>query len=162
MKVLHVTGENAATGRKGENGSYGDMTPPRSLGRYAPAVRLRRALPAHKRQDKEMALKSGKAGKRMRRCRFSIGSAPLTSITKSDAQISGGETRCGLKIPGVSPWWLPRAPPHSCLSVYRCHSAVMAAVSHSTPDTQFREGSSLQDGLYARTPRSVRPLRLIR
>ena len=101
-------------------------------------------------------------GIRPRRSRFSIGSAPLTSITKSDAQISGGETRCGLKIPGVSPWWLPRAPPHSCLSVYRCHSAVMAAVSHSTPDTQFREGSSLQDGLYARTPRSVRPLRLIR
>ena len=99
---------------------------------------------------------------RPRQSRFSIGSAPLTSITKSDAQISGGETRCGLKIPGVSPWWLPRAPPHSCLSVYRCHSAVMAAVSHSTPDTQFREGSSLQDGLYARTPRSVRPLRLIR
>lgn len=31
MKVLHVTGENAATGRKGENGSYGEMTPPRSL-----------------------------------------------------------------------------------------------------------------------------------
>lgn len=28
---------------------------------------------------------------------------PLTSITESDAQISGGETRCGLKIPGVSP-----------------------------------------------------------
>ncbi|RRZ84185.1 plasmid replication initiation protein, partial [Klebsiella pneumoniae] len=31
--------------------------------------------------------------KRTRRCRFSIGSAPLTSITKSDTQISGGETR---------------------------------------------------------------------
>lgn len=121
------------------------MTPPRSLGRYAPAVRLRRALPAHELRDKEMALKSGRTGKRMRRCRFSIGSAPLTSIIKSDAPISGGETRCGLKIPGVSPWWLPRAPPHSRLSVYRCHSAVMAAVSHSTPDTQFREGSSLQD-----------------
>lgn len=29
----------------------------------------------------------------MRRSRFSIGSAPLISITKSDAQISGGETR---------------------------------------------------------------------
>ncbi len=28
----------------------------------------------------------------------------------------------------------------------------MTAVSHSTPDTQFREGSSLQAGLYARTP----------
>ena len=42
-----------------------------------------------------MKLRSRKAGKRMRRCRFSIGSAPLTSITKSDAQISGGETRQG-------------------------------------------------------------------
>ncbi|KAB0837756.1 hypothetical protein AGJ37_21380, partial [Cronobacter sakazakii] len=62
-----------------------------------------------------------------RRCRFSIGSAPLTSITKSDAQISGGETRQDLKIPGVSPWWLPRALSCSCLSVYRCQSAVMAA-----------------------------------
>ncbi|EDB0959547.1 replicase, partial [Salmonella enterica] len=36
------------------------------------------------------------------------------------------------------------------------------AFSHSTPDTQFRVGSSLQAGLYARTPRSVRLLRLIR
>ena len=32
-----------------------------------------------------------------RQSRFSIGSAPLTSITKSDAQISGGETRQDLK-----------------------------------------------------------------
>ncbi|ECV7991240.1 hypothetical protein ZX73_23010, partial [Salmonella enterica subsp. enterica serovar Enteritidis] len=29
---------------------------------------------------------------RMRQSRFSIGFAPLTSITESDAQISGGET----------------------------------------------------------------------
>ena len=77
-----------------------------------------------------------------RRCRFSIGSAPLTSITESDAQISGGETRQDLKIPGVSPWWLPRALSCSCLSVYRCHSAVMAAVlsfhaRHSVPGRQF-------------------------
>ncbi|MDM6737529.1 hypothetical protein QUG45_26055, partial [Enterobacter hormaechei] len=41
----------------------------------------------------------------------------------------------------------------SCLSVYRCHSAVMwPRLSHSTPDTQFRVGSSLQAGLYARPP----------
>lgn len=53
MKVLHVTGENTATGRTGENGCYGDMTPPRSLGRCAPAVRLRRALQAHEWLDKE-------------------------------------------------------------------------------------------------------------
>ena len=38
------------------------MTPPRSLGRYAPAVRLRRALPAHEWRDKEIALKSGRTG----------------------------------------------------------------------------------------------------
>ena len=138
-----------------------DIPLPRSLTRYA------RSFGCGERYgltDKDVGGKYVNAGgeKRMRRCRFSIGSAPLTSITESDAQISGGETRCGLKIPGVSPWWLPRAPPHSCLSVYRCHSAVMAAVSHSTPETRFRVGSSLQDGLYARTPRSVRLLRLIR
>ena len=46
---------------------------------------------------------------------------------KSDAQISGGETRCGLKIPGVSPWWLPRAPriPAFGLPVsFRCYGRV--------------------------------------
>ncbi|PPX83933.1 plasmid replication initiation protein, partial [Cronobacter sakazakii] len=32
----------------------------------------------------------GRQKRRPRRCRFSIGSAPLTSITESDAQISGG------------------------------------------------------------------------
>ena len=122
-------------------------------------VRLRRAVRAYEwggnflvDASKE---RNGKT-RRPRQSRFSIGSAPLTSITESDAQISGGETRQDLKIPGVSPWRLPRALSCSCLSVYRCHSAVMAAVSHSTPDTQFRVGSSLQAGLYARTPRSVR------
>ena len=47
-----------------------------------------------------------------------------------------------IKIPGVSPWWLPRALSCSCLSVYRCHSAVMAAFIsfhawHSVPGRQF-------------------------
>ncbi|OEJ69889.1 hypothetical protein BHU60_28600 [Klebsiella pneumoniae] len=40
-----------------------------------------------------------KCEKRLKGCRFSIGSAPLTSITKSDAQISGGETRQDYKDP---------------------------------------------------------------
>ncbi|EBV1587405.1 hypothetical protein DNZ73_23870 [Salmonella enterica subsp. enterica serovar Newport] len=53
--------------------------------------------------------KKAKPGKKPRPWRFSIGSAPLTSITKIDAQVRGGETRQDLKIPGVSPWWLPRA-----------------------------------------------------
>ncbi len=47
-----------------------------------------------------------------------------------------------IKIPGVSPWRLPRALSCSCLSVYRCHSAVMAAfisfhARHSVPGRQF-------------------------
>ena len=93
-------------------------------------VRLRRAVPAYEwggnfRVDARREI--NREAIRPRRSRFSIGSAPLTSITKSDAQISGGETRQDLKIPGVSPWWLPRALSCSCLSVYRCHSAVMAA-----------------------------------
>jgi len=31
-----------------QNAGVDEMTPPRSLGRYAPAVRLRRALPAYR------------------------------------------------------------------------------------------------------------------
>ncbi|MBQ4750383.1 hypothetical protein FD845_27160, partial [Escherichia coli] len=53
--------------------------------------------------------KRPRTGRRPRRRRFSIGSAPLTSITEIDAQVRGGETRQDLKIPDVSPWWLPRA-----------------------------------------------------
>ena len=105
-----------------------EMTPPRSLGRYAPAVRLRRALPAHRLRDKQMPLEAGKAKKRMRSCRFSIGSAPLTSITKSDAQISGGETRQDYKdtrrFPLVAPscalLFLPFGLPVS----FRCYGRV--------------------------------------
>ena len=62
-----------------------------------------------------------------RQSRFSIGSAPLTSITKSDAQISGGETRQDYKDTRRFPLVAP-----SCALLflpfgYRCHSAVMAA-----------------------------------
>ena len=93
-------------------------------------VRLRRAEMAYERGGnflEDARKKLNREARRPRQSRFSIGSAPLTSITESDAQISGGETRQDLKIPGVSPWWLPRALSCSCLSVYRCHSAVMAA-----------------------------------
>ena len=156
--------KNAAAERK-QNMRYRIYSASSLTDSLRSVVRLRRAVPAYGRGGnflEDTRKKLNRETMRSRRSRFSIGSAPLTSITKSDAQISGGETRQDLKIPGVSPWWLPRALSCSCLSVYRCHSAVMAAVSHSTPDTQFREGSSLQAGLYARTPRSVRLLRLIR
>ena len=107
------------------------MTPPRSLGRYAPAVRLRRALPDHEWRDKEMALKSGRAGKRMRRCRFSIGSAPLTSITKYDAQISGGETRQDYKDPRRFPLVAPSCAllflPFGLPVSFRCYVAAFVS-----------------------------------
>ncbi|WP_409559110.1 hypothetical protein, partial [Escherichia coli] len=60
------------------------------------AVRLRRAVPAvHLELPTDSEVAEGERGeqKRPRRSRFSIGFAPLTSITESDAQISGGETR---------------------------------------------------------------------
>ena len=128
-------------------------------------VRLRRAVRAYWRGGnflEDARKKLNREARRPRRSRFSIGSAPLTSITKSDAQISGGETRQDLKIPGVSPWWLPRALSCSCLRFTGVIPLLWPRLSHSTPDTRFREGSSLQAGLYARTPRSVRLLRLFR
>ena len=59
-------------------------------------VRLRRAGWAYERGGNFLVDARKKLNRetiRPRRSRFSIGSAPLTSITKSDAQISGGETR---------------------------------------------------------------------
>ena len=59
-------------------------------------VRLRRAVRAYWRGGnflEDARKKLNREARRPRRSRFSIGSAPLTSITKSDAQISGGETR---------------------------------------------------------------------
>jgi len=70
-------------------------------------VRLRRAVQAYGRGGsvrEDARERRKREARRSRRSRFSIGSAPLTSIAKSDAQISGGETRQDLKIPGVSPW----------------------------------------------------------
>ena len=83
--------------KKCSYGAYGakekpaDIPLPRSLTRSA------RSFGCGERYlhtDKDKGIRRDRQGrKRMRRCRFSIGSAPLTSITKSDAQISGGETR---------------------------------------------------------------------
>ena len=163
--MLHVEEEKRRHRRVSRICATGYIPLPRSLTRCARSFGCgeRYRLTGGAEVSGKMPGRDGKReARRSRQSRFSIGSAPLTSITKSDAQISGGETRQDLKIPGVSPWWLPRALSCSCLSVYRCHSAVMAAVSHSTPDTRFREGSSLQAGLYARTPRSVRLPRHVR
>jgi hypothetical protein len=101
---------------------------PRSLSRYAPAVRLRRADGAHRQKShRHHPEKEKNRREKATALPFFHRLRPLTSITKSDAQISGGETRQDYKDTRRFPWWLPRALSCSCLSVYRCHSAVMAA-----------------------------------
>ncbi len=61
----------------------------------------------------------GKHRQKPRRWRFSIGSAPLTSITKSDAQISGGETRQDYKDTRRFPLVAPSCALLFRLAVYR-------------------------------------------
>lgn len=66
--------------------------------------------------------------RRPRRSRFSIGSAPLTSITKSDAQISGGETRQDYKDPRRFPLVAPSCAllflPFGLPVSFRCYGRV--------------------------------------
>ena len=94
-------------------------------------VRLRRAEMAYERggdvlEDAREILNREAIGPRQ--SRFSIGSAPLTSITKSDAQISGGETRQDYKdtrrfplmAPSCALLFLPFGLPVS----FRCYGRV--------------------------------------
>ena len=101
---------------------------PRSLSRYAPAVRLRRAAGACvEKLERTKLSHDGKKG-RPQRGRFSIGFAPLTSITESDTQISGGETRQDYKdtrrfplmAPSCALLFLPFGLPVS----FRCYGRV--------------------------------------
>lgn len=100
------------------------MTPPRSLGRCAPAVRLRRALPSLTQNrgrpypqiqgithHRTYAQKKRKTRKRPRRCRFSIGSASPRPASHLSKLYGPGldETRCGFKMPPVSGGQLPPA-----------------------------------------------------
>ena len=65
---------------------------------------------------------------RPRQSRFSIGSAPLTSITESDAQISGGETRQDYKDPRRFPLVAPSCAllflPFGLPVSFRCYGRV--------------------------------------
>ena len=102
---------------------------PRSLSRYAPAVRLRRADGTHRRVKSHRYNQEEKSlWKRPRRCRFSIGSAPLTSITETDAQISGGETRQDYKDPRRFPLVAPSCAllflPFGLPVSFRCYGRV--------------------------------------
>ncbi|EAT6358528.1 hypothetical protein AZ965_005119 [Salmonella enterica subsp. enterica serovar 4,[5],12:i:-] len=95
------------------------------------AVRLRRAVPAvHLELPTDSGVAEGERGeqKRPRRSRFSIGFAPLTSITESDAQISGGETRQDYKDPRRFPLVAPSCAllflPFGLPVSFRCYGRV--------------------------------------
>jgi len=97
---------------------------------------------------------------------LTIGSAPPDEFHKNDMfsvlKSVGSETRHSLKMLDVSPLAAP-----SCAPVFPSYglsvpSAIRAAVSHTTPDTQLHLDSSLRAGLSARTPRLARLPRHVR
>ncbi len=138
MHSCHIKQVRCHGGRVSRKCRTGDIPLPRSLTRYARSFgcgergKHAREWKLHYpqiqgRSGRRTCAQEERPGERIPALPVFHRLRPLTSITESDAQISGGETRQDLKIPGVSPWWLPRALSCSCLSVYRCHSAVMAA-----------------------------------
>ena len=95
--MLHVEGEKRRLRRVSRICDTGYIPLPRSLTRCARSFgcgercRLTNGAEIYFLVDARKKLNRDTI--RPRQSRFSIGSAPLTSITKSDAQISGGETR---------------------------------------------------------------------
>ena len=94
-------------------------------------VRLRRAVPTYRRGGNflgDARKKLNREAIRPRRSRFSIGSAPLTSITKIDAQARGGETRQDYKDPRRFPLVAPSCAllflPFGLPVSFRCYGRV--------------------------------------
>ena len=104
-------------------------------------VRLRRAEGTETLSHRQWE-RMEKQQERPRRCRFSIGSAPLTSITESDAQISGGETRQDYKDPRRFPLVAPSCAllflPFGLPVSFRCYGRGFSFHAwHSVPGRQF-------------------------
>ena len=130
--MLHVAGEKRRHRRVSRICDTGYIPLPRSLTRCARSFgcgercRLTNGAEIYFLVDARKKLNRDTI--RPRQSRFSIGSAPLTSITKSDAQISGGETRQDYKdtrrFPLVAPscalLFLPFGLPVS----FRCYGRV--------------------------------------
>ncbi len=122
--------KNAAAERK-QNMRYRRYSASSLTDSLRSVVRLRRAVPAYGRGgnfQEDTRKKLNREAMRPRRSRFSIGSAPLTSITKSDAQISGGETRQDYKDPRRFPLVAPSCAllflPFGLPVSFRCYGRV--------------------------------------
>ena len=108
--------KNAAAERK-QNMRYRRYSASSLTNSLRSVVRLRRAVSAYRRGGdflEDAKKKLNREAIRPRRSRFSIGSAPLTSITESDTQISGGETRQDYKDTRRFPLMAP-----SCALLFR-------------------------------------------
>lgn len=146
----YLAGKFAASVRKVAYASPVDMPPPRSLGRYAPAVRLRRAEAALTEPVTTLPTGSGMDAQRQKRKKkeqpekaaalpfFHRLRLPLTSLTFSETVCLGlGETRCGFKMSTVSGRQLPPAastfPPYRLPDTLPPFSlAGLVALSHSS------------------------------
>lgn len=174
----------AASVRKVAYARLVDMPPPRSLGRYAPAVRLRRAEAAFTEPVIILPTGSGMDALGQKRKKNPEKAAalpffhrlrlPLTSFTFSETVCLGlGETRCGFKISTVSGRQLPPAastfPPYRLPDTLPPFSlAGLVALSHSSRafllcGISGDLGSSLQAwAVMQDPPRSARLLRQFR
>ena len=129
--MLHVEGGKKAAPARRQNIRDRRYSASSLTDSLRSVVRLRRAVRAYKLGgdvlENARTILSNEE-QRPRRCRFSIGSAPLTSITESDAQISGGETRQDYKdtrrfplaAPSCALLFLPFGLPVS----FRCYGRV--------------------------------------
>ncbi len=105
----------------------------------------------HKNVGNQDVGRKAKAAERL----FSAETRPLTSIAETDAQISGGETRQDLKIPGVSPRWLLNALSVRWLPVsFRCYGRVFSFHADTPAPEPVRSSWTV-----CTNPRSVRLLR---
>ena len=131
-EVIHMTGGKRRQRRVSRVCDTGDMPLPRSLTRCARSFgcgercRLTNGAEIYFLVDARKKLNRDTI--RPRQSRFSIGSAPLTSITKSDAQISGGETRQDYKDPRRFPLVAPSCAllflPFGLPVSFRCYGRV--------------------------------------
>ena len=122
--------KNAAAERK-QNMRYRRYSASSLTDSLRSVVRLRRAVRTYK-QGGNFLVDARKERNREtmtpRQSRFSIGSAPLMSITESDTQISGGETRQDYKDPRRFPLVAPSCAllflPFGLPVSFRCYGRV--------------------------------------
>ncbi len=132
-EVIHMTGGKRRQRRVSRVCDTGDMPLPRSLTRCARSFGCGERCGLTNRAEISCFLVDARKERNRetmtpRQSRFSIGSAPLMSITESDTQISGGETRQDYKDPRRFPLVAPSCAllflPFGLPVSFRCYGRV--------------------------------------